>query len=135
MPVGYRPLQAGSHGARLRAGLLFVNRTCRQVVERKRNLPPLTLFAAVLPSAKLVSLAACRGFPGPEFCDARADFIQDAIPTVPPVARAAKPRRAHGPSLVLPHRLHALASSRCAACKLRRTARRRRGGVSARSRN
>src|SRR5262245_35341519 len=111
MPVGYRLLQTGSHGARLRAGLLFVNRTCREVVARKRNLPPLTPFAAVLPSAKLVSLAACRGFPGLEFCDARADFIQDAIPTVPPVARAARLRRAYGPILVLARRLHALAPS------------------------
>src|SRR5262245_29932308 len=78
-------LQTGLHGGRLRAGLLFVNHTCRRVVARKRILPPLTPFAAVMPSAKLVSSAACRAFPAFECCDARADFIQDAIPTVPPL--------------------------------------------------
>src|SRR5262245_17603781 len=63
----------------------------------------------------------------------RAGFVKNAIPT--PVARAAKLRRAQGPILVLAQRLHALASSRCAVCELRRTARRGRGGVSARNRN
>src|SRR5262245_13237054 len=70
----------------------------------------------------------------PEFVT-RAGLVKNAIPTVAPVVRAAKLRRAGGPILVLARLLHALVCSGRAACELRRTARRGRGGVSARNRN